>query len=123
VRFTGHGRYSTGYKLANDGHDARALQHYMGHKISCTRCVTPKWLRIDSKIFGRTEYKNPRTSVPFEFEFGDIEAKRGVAVGWLEIDDLEFHAELQLGPVFDVFEIDIPGGSQMQFLTVIGANR
>jgi site-specific recombinase XerD len=25
-------RHSTGYKLANDGHDARALQHYMGHK-------------------------------------------------------------------------------------------
>jgi hypothetical protein len=22
----------TGYKLANDGHDTRALQHYMGHK-------------------------------------------------------------------------------------------
>ena len=26
------GRHSTGYKLANDGHDTRALQHYMGHK-------------------------------------------------------------------------------------------
>lgn len=25
-------RHSTGYKLANDGHDTRALQHYMGHK-------------------------------------------------------------------------------------------
>ncbi len=25
-------RRSTGYKLANDGHDTRALQHYMGHK-------------------------------------------------------------------------------------------
>jgi site-specific recombinase XerC len=24
-------RHSTGYKLANDGHDTRALQHYMGH--------------------------------------------------------------------------------------------
>jgi site-specific recombinase XerD len=23
--------HSTGYKLANDGHDTRALQHYMGH--------------------------------------------------------------------------------------------
>jgi integrase-like protein len=22
----------SGYKLANDGHDTRALQHYMGHK-------------------------------------------------------------------------------------------
>jgi integrase len=27
-----HARHSTGYKLANDGHDTRALQHYMGHK-------------------------------------------------------------------------------------------
>jgi type 1 fimbriae regulatory protein FimB/type 1 fimbriae regulatory protein FimE len=25
-------RHSTGYKLANDWHDTRALQHYMGHK-------------------------------------------------------------------------------------------
>ena len=25
-------RHSTGYKLANDGHDTRALQHFMGHR-------------------------------------------------------------------------------------------
>ena len=25
-------RHSTGYKLANDGHDTRAVQHYLGHK-------------------------------------------------------------------------------------------
>ena len=25
-------RHSNDYKLANDGHDTRALQHYMGHK-------------------------------------------------------------------------------------------
>jgi type 1 fimbriae regulatory protein FimB/type 1 fimbriae regulatory protein FimE len=25
-------RHSTGYKLANDGHHTRALQHYMGHR-------------------------------------------------------------------------------------------
>ena len=25
-------RHSTGYKLANDGQDTRAIQHYMGHK-------------------------------------------------------------------------------------------
>ena len=25
-------RHSTGYKLANDGHDTRTLQHYLGHK-------------------------------------------------------------------------------------------
>ena len=25
-------RHSTGYNLANDGHDTRAIQHYLGHK-------------------------------------------------------------------------------------------
>ncbi len=25
-------RHATGYKLANDGHDTRSLQHYLGHK-------------------------------------------------------------------------------------------
>ena len=25
-------RHSTGFKLANDGHDTRSLQHYLGHK-------------------------------------------------------------------------------------------
>ena len=24
-------RHAYGYKLANDGHDTRAIQHYMGH--------------------------------------------------------------------------------------------
>jgi len=25
-------RHAWGYKLANDGHDTRAIQHYMGHR-------------------------------------------------------------------------------------------
>ena len=25
-------RHATGYKLANDGHETRAIQHYLGHK-------------------------------------------------------------------------------------------
>jgi len=25
-------RHACGYKLANDGHDTRALQHYLGHR-------------------------------------------------------------------------------------------
>jgi type 1 fimbriae regulatory protein FimB/type 1 fimbriae regulatory protein FimE len=25
-------RHATGYKLANEGHDTRAIQHYLGHK-------------------------------------------------------------------------------------------
>jgi Phage integrase family len=54
-------RHSTGYKLANDGHDTRALQHYMGIKISCTRFATPKWRLIGSRISGRTEARTVRT--------------------------------------------------------------
>jgi type 1 fimbriae regulatory protein FimB/type 1 fimbriae regulatory protein FimE len=27
-------RHATGYKLANDGHDTRAIQHYLGHMNS-----------------------------------------------------------------------------------------
>jgi site-specific recombinase XerC len=48
-------QHSTSYKLANDGHDTRALQHYMGHKTSCTRFDTPKWRLIGAGIFGRTD--------------------------------------------------------------------
>jgi type 1 fimbriae regulatory protein FimB/type 1 fimbriae regulatory protein FimE len=25
-------RHSCGYKLANEGHDTRAIQHYLGHR-------------------------------------------------------------------------------------------
>ena len=25
-------RHACGYKLANDGHDTRAIQHYLGHR-------------------------------------------------------------------------------------------
>ena len=25
-------RHAAGYKLANEGHDTRAIQHYLGHK-------------------------------------------------------------------------------------------
>jgi site-specific recombinase XerD len=34
-------RHLTGYKLANDGHDTRALQHYMEHKniMHTVRCT------------------------------------------------------------------------------------
>jgi type 1 fimbriae regulatory protein FimB/type 1 fimbriae regulatory protein FimE len=44
-------RHACGFKLANDGHDTRALQHYLGHKIS-TPSGTPKWRPTASKTFG-----------------------------------------------------------------------
>jgi hypothetical protein len=62
-------------------------------KISCTRFAILKWLLIASRISGRTDNLTLRSSVPFELEFSDIESKRGVAVGWFEIDDVELHAE------------------------------
>ena len=34
-------RHACGYKLANDGHDTRALQHYLGHKNIQVPSVTP----------------------------------------------------------------------------------
>jgi site-specific recombinase XerD len=34
-------RHSCGYKLANDGHDTRAIQHYLGYRsIASTACST-----------------------------------------------------------------------------------
>jgi len=35
-------RHSTGYKLANDGHDTRSLAHYLGHRnLQSTAAITP----------------------------------------------------------------------------------
>jgi type 1 fimbriae regulatory protein FimB/type 1 fimbriae regulatory protein FimE len=43
-------RNGCGYKLANDGHDTRAIQHYLGHRsIASTVRLT------GSSISGKTE--------------------------------------------------------------------
>jgi site-specific recombinase XerD len=48
-------RYATGFELANDGQDTRAIPHYLGHRnIQHTTCCTD-WHRIASRIFGRIE--------------------------------------------------------------------
>jgi type 1 fimbriae regulatory protein FimB/type 1 fimbriae regulatory protein FimE len=39
-------RHACGFKLANDGHDTRALQHYLGHK-NITHTVRYTELRAD----------------------------------------------------------------------------
>jgi len=39
-------RHATGFKLANDGHDTRAIQHYLGHK-NITHTVHYTALRSD----------------------------------------------------------------------------
>lgn len=46
-------RHSCGFKLANDGHDTRSIQYYLGHKNIQNTCPIHKFLPIDSKISGR----------------------------------------------------------------------
>jgi Phage integrase family len=37
-------RHGCGYKLANDGQDTRAIQHYLGHRSIAPRpCAIPRW--------------------------------------------------------------------------------
>ena len=41
-------RHARGFKLANDGHDTRALQHYLGHKniqhtVRYTEMAPDRW--------------------------------------------------------------------------------
>jgi type 1 fimbriae regulatory protein FimB/type 1 fimbriae regulatory protein FimE len=41
-------RHATGFKLANDGHDTRAIQHYLGHRniahtVKCTELAPDRF--------------------------------------------------------------------------------
>src|SRR5579871_395337 len=58
-----------------------------------------------------------------EIQLSDIEPQRRLALGRLEICDLQLHADLQLGAVLDAFEIDVAGGAQMKLPAVGGGNR
>ena len=44
-------RHPCGYKLANDGHDTRAIQAYLGHRNIQNTSVTPPWLRSGLRSF------------------------------------------------------------------------
>ena len=48
-------RHPCGFKLANDGHETRALQHYLGHKNIQHRRALPTYPLIDSGISGEIE--------------------------------------------------------------------
>jgi type 1 fimbriae regulatory protein FimB/type 1 fimbriae regulatory protein FimE len=49
-------RHACGFKLANDGQDTRALQHYLGHRnIQHTVRYTESWPRDASTASGRTD--------------------------------------------------------------------
>src|SRR5262249_37017197 len=48
-------RHACGFKLANNGQDTRALQHYLGPGTFSTRSGTRSWPRIASTASGRIE--------------------------------------------------------------------
>ena len=49
-------RHACGYKLANDGHDTRAIQHYLGHRnIQNTVRYTQLSKLSGSRTFRKTE--------------------------------------------------------------------
>jgi Phage integrase family len=47
-------RHSCGYKLANDGQDTRAIQHYLGHRSIASTGATRRWRRIGSRGSGKS---------------------------------------------------------------------
>jgi hypothetical protein len=47
------------YASANAGHHTRALQAWLGHRTSSTRCATPTWRRIGSRISGDSAPRDP----------------------------------------------------------------
>ena len=52
-------RHATGYKLANDGQDTRAIQHYLGHRnIEHTTRYT-ELQPTASGLFGPTDHRDP----------------------------------------------------------------
>ncbi len=48
-------RHACGYKLANDGHDTRAIQHYLGHRNIQHTVKYTELPRIVARDSGRTE--------------------------------------------------------------------
>src|SRR5215472_753333 len=50
-------RHACGFKLANDGDDTRALQHYLGHRNIQHTSGTPKWRASGSRTFGEADLR------------------------------------------------------------------
>ena len=51
-------RHACGYKLANDGHDTRALQHYLGHKnIQHNRSIHRAFTRQVPGLLARLDWR------------------------------------------------------------------
>jgi site-specific recombinase XerD len=61
-------RHSCGYKLANDGHDTRAIQHYLGHRsIASIQAATQKFVAttlVFRAAAARRRWQAPRREHP-----------------------------------------------------------
>jgi type 1 fimbriae regulatory protein FimB/type 1 fimbriae regulatory protein FimE len=57
-------RHSTGFKLANDGQDTRAIQLYLGHRNISTQSSIPSSRQIASTNSGRTEWRLLFIAIP-----------------------------------------------------------
>ena len=57
-------RHACGFKLANDGHDTRALQHYLGHKnIQHTVQYTDMAPNRFKNFWRDREWRNPTKGI------------------------------------------------------------
>src|SRR5262249_21337381 len=50
-------RHACGFKLTNDGHDTRALQHTSGTRTFSTRSGTPRWRPTGSRTFREADLR------------------------------------------------------------------
>src|SRR5262245_16563764 len=60
-------RHACGFKLANDGHDTRALQHYLGHKNIQHTVRYTEWRPTASRIFGANWRRQARDRLPLDY--------------------------------------------------------
>ena len=73
-------RHACGYKLANDGHDTRALQHYLGHKNIQHTVRYTQLSPIGSSTSGEIELPSTRGSAHLN-ELGCACGRRHPRVG------------------------------------------
>jgi hypothetical protein len=62
-------RHARGFKLANDGHDTRSLQHWHGHKNIVTPRSIRRCRRIGSKISGADDPRARSYAVDRKHDF------------------------------------------------------
>jgi integrase len=74
-------RHACGFKLANDGHDTRALQHYLGHKnIQHTVRYTEMAPSLRLKRLGATACGRRQARDGFRFRLNHFGHLAGLAL-------------------------------------------